>query len=655
VAVGLAVAGVAWAWMAVGDDRWSMRLDNLLVMFPMSLEAYRRLAAGSLPVWSHGLWGGYPLLADPVTATFYPPHWLAFLMTPAPHLGAFDLATALHLGWLAAGTTAFTRRLGAATVPAVVAGLFVVCGRQVQFWAHGFLPCIAALAWWPWAMLTADRLTQPGAAGRAIVLGSGALGAQVLAGYPEFALYNASLVGLWLLARPGALSLSRRLLRLMVLAVGAAACAAPQLLPTLIELRDTARAGVPPGADLVRLEVASMADVLDAFTPSMAWLGFAPLVLGVAAGGTSQGRLLLAFALGSALISTGPATPFHGWLQQVPPFAMFRGPLKYFTITELSLLWALPVGATVVQRLLGGRGPLVIAILLAGFATERMVALGTNHRATVQHPFREARLDELIAFVDEDLVGGAPELSATPPASLFVYATNASVGNLPMVAGLAHLRGGTTGLMTPRNIRLAAVPTTEVLLDLLGAQMVWSPGPSCRELQGFVPYRRSARGCLLRNLRWPPRYEMGRPFSSVTDEATLEAQAFTRRTIFDPLPILAGPEVIPPAAAGGSVAVAAYAPGAARLEVTSGAPGLLLVREAWKPGWRATIDGVTTAVHRAGGMFFAISLPAGTHLVEIAYVQPGLAIGLCCAGAWLAAVAITLLRARRARSVTPGY
>ena len=45
----------------------------------------------------------------------------------------------------------------------------------------GFLPWLAAVSWWPWMLLAAERLAHPEAAlGRALALGSATLAAQLL-------------------------------------------------------------------------------------------------------------------------------------------------------------------------------------------------------------------------------------------------------------------------------------------------------------------------------------------------------------------------------------------------------------------------------------------------------------------------------------------
>ena len=51
-------------------------------------------------------------------------------------------------------------------------------------------------------------------------------------------------------------------------------------------------------------------------------------------------------------------------------------------------------------------------------------------------------------------------------------------------------------------------------------------------------------------------------------------------------------------------------------------PGLLLVRNAYDPGWHATIDGHSTRVYAADGFLTGVKVPAGTHHVVLTYEDP---------------------------------
>ncbi|HZK66255.1 MAG TPA: YfhO family protein, partial [Chloroflexota bacterium] len=60
----------------------------------------------------------------------------------------------------------------------------------------------------------------------------------------------------------------------------------------------------------------------------------------------------------------------------------------------------------------------------------------------------------------------------------------------------------------------------------------------------------------------------------------------------------------------------------------SDAPGFLVLRDSYYPGWRAQVDGVETQVHRADLAFRAVALPQGTHSVRFFYDPASLKVGL---------------------------
>jgi hypothetical protein len=63
------------------------------------------------------------------------------------------------------------------------------------------------------------------------------------------------------------------------------------------------------------------------------------------------------------------------------------------------------------------------------------------------------------------------------------------------------------------------------------------------------------------------------------------------------------------------------------LHVRSSVPALLVVAEAWYPGWRATVNDVPTEVLPANVWMRAVRVPAGESRIELHYVEPDLARG----------------------------
>ncbi|MCZ7527340.1 MAG: YfhO family protein [Acidimicrobiia bacterium] len=90
-----------------------------------------------------------------------------------------------------------------------------------------------------------------------------------------------------------------------------------------------------------------------------------------------------------------------------------------------------------------------------------------------------------------------------------------------------------------------------------------------------------------------------------------------------------------------------------RVEVDTDDGAWLLVREAWGPGWRATIDGRAADVVPGDVLFRAVRVPPGRHVVELRYEPPGfrsgVALAIAAIAALLAAAALTFTRFVRGR------
>jgi hypothetical protein len=72
-----------------------------------------------------------------------------------------------------------------------------------------------------------------------------------------------------------------------------------------------------------------------------------------------------------------------------------------------------------------------------------------------------------------------------------------------------------------------------------------------------------------------------------------------------------------------------------RLEVDLDGPGFVVSVDAWAPGWRASVDGRPAEVLRANGLFRAVAVPAGRHVVEMVYRPWTVLVGLSISAAAL--------------------
>lgn len=90
------------------------------------------------------------------------------------------------------------------------------------------------------------------------------------------------------------------------------------------------------------------------------------------------------------------------------------------------------------------------------------------------------------------------------------------------------------------------------------------------------------------------------------------------------------------------------------LDVTASRPALLVLSQAWLPGWSASVSGRPAPVLRADGVLQGVPVPAGNHRVVLRYVPPGFRLGatisLVTLLLALGGIFVERRRARRSRS-----
>jgi uncharacterized membrane protein YfhO len=59
------------------------------------------------------------------------------------------------------------------------------------------------------------------------------------------------------------------------------------------------------------------------------------------------------------------------------------------------------------------------------------------------------------------------------------------------------------------------------------------------------------------------------------------------------------------------------------LEVDAPNPGWVEIADTWYPGWQVTVDGSNETLYKADGLFRAVAVGEGKHLIEIKYRPPG--------------------------------
>jgi hypothetical protein len=95
-------------------------------------------------------------------------------------------------------------------------------------------------------------------------------------------------------------------------------------------------------------------------------------------------------------------------------------------------------------------------------------------------------------------------------------------------------------------------------------------------------------------------------------------------------------------------------PGRWRLTVDGATPALVVVAEAWFPGWEARVDGAKAPVVEADGGFIGVPVDAGAHVVTLEFQRPAAAaLGRLVTLATLLIVAGSAIRRRRLAPAAP--
>ena len=205
---------LGWATWPVIASRLPENLDLLLQFAPNATFLQREVTAARLPLWNPYVGAGVPFLADPGTAGWYLPNWIALLALSTAD--AVRLLLIAHLAWAAAGMYWCARRaLRTGTAGAFVAAAVYAGGPFATGGLAGTLPAPLATAWLPWVLLAWHRCLDrpetsgqgprtPRATARRCVVVAVLLVVQLSAGWPPgsaLTILVLAAMGLWRLTR----------------------------------------------------------------------------------------------------------------------------------------------------------------------------------------------------------------------------------------------------------------------------------------------------------------------------------------------------------------------------------------------------------------------------------------------------------------------
>ncbi len=220
----------------VGARRLVFR-DAQITHWPWHRTAMEAWREGRVPFVNAAASGGQPLLANPNAALLYPTMLLEALVPPAC---AFNLHYLLHVLWAFFGARALAARLRMPRGPALLAGVAYAFSGMMLSYGSAFFNSSAAAAWLPWCAAAAVDLARAGTPVERLRSGAAAaiaFGMQLLAGEPALSLLTLLFAAALSLGHALAVAGGRArragsvLARALAAGIGAAAIAAPLLLP----------------------------------------------------------------------------------------------------------------------------------------------------------------------------------------------------------------------------------------------------------------------------------------------------------------------------------------------------------------------------------------------------------------------------------------
>ena len=371
---------VVFFWEMFFSGKLPIMRDMFFDFLPQHIYAGELVRAGHLPLWSSYSGWGKPFAADPIAATFYPPHVVFyFLSSPL----ALRLYCTLHL-WIAGiGMFALARHWRLDIAPSLVVAICCTFSSWMVACME-FANNFTSIIWAPLILLTMsvllDALVESESlrdrrVKRLSVMLVLLFAVQYLAGYPEYVAYTGALVFAYIAAKCFELNDIRLFIRSLAVfflaGIGALLLTAPQLLLSWEFLRYSERAAViDPGLQMASIHPRHLLSFILPFIngfpgyPNTYWagtvfefwigtcyVGILPLALALCSviwlrcrGDAMLIRrrflclFLIAAGLFGLLMAFGQHMPFYGLFYEiVPGFSRFRFPSKFLVLVLFSV------------------------------------------------------------------------------------------------------------------------------------------------------------------------------------------------------------------------------------------------------------------------------------------------------------------------------
>lgn len=332
--------------------------------YTFSAYQYDRLTAGELPLWNPYNHAGFPFIADPQSAIFYPPRLLTIAI--AYYTGGWSVDALLWEGLLhfliaSFGWYGFLRLLtqgrSSSITAALTGSLIAAYGGFLTSYPLLQLAILESAVWLPFILASLTLAIKPSKPSAGwLAAAAAALALSWLGGHSQTSWFCTVLSSAYLLYLCRQRGLSLKLTVLCLLAFGGITLAATAvtLLPGVEYLRATSR------SDMGFEEKARgfpITDVVQFIVPGIVSL-YSPLFIGVAGlaaalwGLRDRAAWFWGIAaLAALLLSFGGNAPFYGLLYPLPTgLSFFRGQERFAFLVNAGLAVLAAYGVTLASE-----------------------------------------------------------------------------------------------------------------------------------------------------------------------------------------------------------------------------------------------------------------------------------------------------------------
>ena len=686
IPVWLIFAGGAIVWLGLGffQDgvlpfwRGATYSDLLITHLPNSLFLRRALTTwGQIPLWNPLILSGQPFGADPLSGLWYPPNWLAVVLSPE---AAFPLLFWFHLALAGFGTWQLARAEGVGRIGSIIAGL--AFAGTPKFIAHvglGHIGLVSAVGWMPWALLlarkTLESLPSSGRKWMMYAALAGSILGLIFLADPRWSLPSAILVFVYCVFT--ALGMERdKTSRMRFLYAGGlgilfAALIAAVLAVPMVEFSMGSTRWNLSGAEqeMLALPLAALFNLLTPTLVQPEWfifLGITVLYLACSAF-IRPGRyswFWLGIALFTVILSLGSATPLYGVFNfLIPGASMLRVPPRWIFVGWFGMAMLAGYGIDTIQKYRNDEGvKRKMRLFTMGLFTFLFLLVGGSWLMG-SSPTQLQTISLVLALLvfiwgilsysrklsENVLIAGWILLLVVELAwvnhNLLEHRqlTAQNTENEAIVSAMTP--GETGGRYFSPSYSIPQHIAAEHGLEL-------ADGVTPLQLRVYVQYMEDAAGFSgeAYSVTLPP-FPTGDPtepwgFTPNSDDLG----KLSVRTVLSAYPVddpglkfvdnidgvyvyevaEARPRAWVEEESGGWKFVKELRWTPNRIEIEADGPGLLVLSEIQYPGWNASIDGKSAHIMTRDGIFRAVSLTEGTHNVVFEFQSLTVFIGILC-------------------------